>query len=195
MTTRPDRSTAQERTRLDLIRAANNILMRDGYTSLTVTAIAAESGYGRRTFYRYFKNRDALVYHMVVTWITALAEQAITRAQHLPTPQREYAVLQHILSGFYSNRDLFRSLSTFFQSPHGKRVTETMRQHFLSALQAGRLNFNNRVSNEVVSHVHAGGFSHLIRQVIWSSEMVDVDEVVREYFILTFGEEPPEFTD
>jgi AcrR family transcriptional regulator len=44
----------KQRTRQALMQAAYELVMAQGYESLTVSAIADAAGYGRATFYLYF---------------------------------------------------------------------------------------------------------------------------------------------
>lgn len=78
-----------EKTRLQLIAAAQQLFVRKGYESATMSDIAAESGKGRRTLYTYFENKEE-IYQAAVNLefqkiIDALTEIA---AKNIP-PQKK----------------------------------------------------------------------------------------------------------
>ena len=66
-----------EKTRLKLIAAAQQLFVRKGYESTTMSDIAAESGKGRRTLYTYFENK-AEIYQAAVNLEFQIIIDALT---------------------------------------------------------------------------------------------------------------------
>jgi AcrR family transcriptional regulator len=68
---RPGRPRS-ETTRLAILRAANELLERDSYATLTVDAIAARAGASKATIYRWWPTKGAVV-------LDAFLEEAVPR--------------------------------------------------------------------------------------------------------------------
>ena len=58
----PLRETKKDATRRALVRAANLRFHRDGFDATTIDDICADAGVSRRTFFRYFANKEALAF-------------------------------------------------------------------------------------------------------------------------------------
>jgi len=56
------RETKKDATRRALVRAANRRFHRDGFDATTLDDICADVGVSRRTFFRYFPNKEALAF-------------------------------------------------------------------------------------------------------------------------------------
>jgi AcrR family transcriptional regulator len=56
------RETKKDATRRALVRAANRRFHRDGFDATTLDDICADVGVSRRTFFRYFANKEALAF-------------------------------------------------------------------------------------------------------------------------------------
>jgi AcrR family transcriptional regulator len=61
-----------EKTRLAILRAANELLERDSFAALTVDAIAARAGAGKASIYRWWPTKGAVV-------LDAFLEEAVPR--------------------------------------------------------------------------------------------------------------------
>ena len=57
------RERKKARTRADIVRAAYNQFRKNGFDKATIDAIAAEAGVARRTYFRYFESKEAVVFH------------------------------------------------------------------------------------------------------------------------------------
>src|SRR4029077_11957642 len=67
------------RQRAALLRAAEQVLIEDGYENLAFAAVARRAGLARSSVYEYFTSRDdlvaALVADVLPRWLTRLGEQ------------------------------------------------------------------------------------------------------------------------
>jgi AcrR family transcriptional regulator len=71
------------RTRADIVEAALTLFNRDGFDAVTVDQIAAKSGISRRTFFRYFPSKEAVLFSEFT------ARQALTLERLHARPQDE----------------------------------------------------------------------------------------------------------
>ncbi|WP_257388390.1 TetR/AcrR family transcriptional regulator [Tahibacter caeni] len=60
--TRPTRSSKKAAVRQALVAAANRRFHRQGFEQTTIDEICADAGVSRRTFFRYFENKEALAF-------------------------------------------------------------------------------------------------------------------------------------
>lgn len=65
--------------RKQLIRTAKNLFFKYGIKRVTVEEICREANVSKMTFYKYFRNKNALVR----TWITEMTEEAMDRYRSL----------------------------------------------------------------------------------------------------------------
>lgn len=61
-TPRPLREKKKEATRRALLEIGNRLFHRKGFEATTIDEICEEAGISRRTFFRYFPNKEALVF-------------------------------------------------------------------------------------------------------------------------------------
>lgn len=73
-----DRPADREDARARLLEAAARCIQRHGLEKTGISDVAAEAGVTRRTVYRYFESRDALVSAALVREVGAFSERART---------------------------------------------------------------------------------------------------------------------
>ncbi|GGN64180.1 hypothetical protein GCM10011579_033360 [Streptomyces albiflavescens] len=87
-----------------ILDAARDVLSAQGYTALTIEAVATAAGVGKSTIYRWWPSKEALV-------ADALAE--IFRAEEIPDLGDTHAELRHAVDmtiDNYANEDMAASL-------------------------------------------------------------------------------------
>jgi TetR/AcrR family transcriptional regulator, mexJK operon transcriptional repressor len=90
-------STASERKREDIQRAALDLFSRDGYERTSVDAIAAEAGVSKRTVYNHFGDKENLFLSVVLrtfSWMVGLVGEILDRQLG---PVREPAAVEPAL--------------------------------------------------------------------------------------------------
>ena len=102
---------SSERKQTTIIHAALKLFARGGYDATSVDDIARETGLGKGTLYLYFKDKEDLYYHTVLSVFDAY-EQAVRDCIDTGRPPAE--ILRSIAAGmiafFTGNRDTFRLL-------------------------------------------------------------------------------------
>lgn len=84
MSSRSLREKKKRATRDALVAAGLELFTRDGYAATSVEAIAAHAGVSRRTFFRYFADKDELVFADDADLIAVVLSAVDTAPEDLP---------------------------------------------------------------------------------------------------------------
>lgn len=115
-TSTPLRERKKEATRLSLIRAANRRFHASGFESTTIDEICADVGISRRTFFRYFANKEALAFpHR-----TERLDRFVAMLQNAPAHESPFASLRRVAQvlafAYADNRDQLIAQQRLIQS-------------------------------------------------------------------------------
>ncbi|MFE1550076.1 TetR family transcriptional regulator [Streptomyces sp. NPDC058718] len=142
--TRPTREQQKDRTREDIRRAALDLFEVRGFEGTTIDDIAAAASVGRRTFFRYFLCKEAVLFDEVVfPHLTAELDKllasgtppvraiflAMERNPHESEEPDETTIRRRRLRVAFLNEP---SVSDFYRHQIGlmaQRVTEVVRKH------------------------------------------------------------------
>jgi TetR/AcrR family fatty acid metabolism transcriptional regulator len=108
------RASGREEKRQAILQAARQVFARRGYEPATLEAVAREAGLAKGTLYLYFKNKEDLYFHTLLSMLEGL--QACIRAQ---TEQATGAVqkMRAIAAGqfdfFVRHRDTLQLFASF----------------------------------------------------------------------------------
>lgn len=89
---RPLRERKKEATRRALVRAANRRFHQFGFESTTIEDICADAGVSRRTFFRYFANKEALAFPHRAERL----ERFVAMLQNAPRTESPFASLRRV---------------------------------------------------------------------------------------------------
>lgn len=108
---------SNEKTRLQFISAARQVFSRMGYENATMSDIAKESGYGRRTLYMYFESKLE-IYQAVIDVELQRIIDTLTEISDKPTPPPQ-KIIEVIYGHMTTLKELVRRNGTlranFFQ--------------------------------------------------------------------------------
>jgi AcrR family transcriptional regulator len=143
---RPPGRPRSERARLAILRSTLKLLGKNGFSELTIEAVAAHAGVGKATVYRWWSNKAALI-------ADAFASSA-TRKLHFPDTgsvrtdmsqqmrqlikifsSRRGRIVSAILGGGQSDRDLIAAFRERFLWPRRQEAYATLRR----GIQRGEL--------------------------------------------------------
>jgi AcrR family transcriptional regulator len=137
-------SPDNDKIRQELLEAAKEEFVAHGYFDTKIANIAQKSGYNRRTFYHYFKNKDDLLdalfvdildkYHLQVNtqanFIEALDLKSIEDLVHILTEFLQALgdpMARTILQGFFNSPDLmkrYKEIYALYGEPVAKKMSE-----------------------------------------------------------------------
>jgi AcrR family transcriptional regulator len=143
---RPPGRPRSEQARLAILRSTLKLLGKNGFSELTIEAVAAHAGVGKATVYRWWSNKAALI-------ADAFASSA-TRKLHFPDTgsvrtdmsqqmrqlikifsSRRGRIVSAILGGGQSDRDLIAAFRERFLWPRRQEAYATLRR----GIQRGEL--------------------------------------------------------
>ncbi|MCG8348651.1 MAG: TetR/AcrR family transcriptional regulator [Chloroflexales bacterium] len=134
--------------RLNILKAARSVFSREGLIAATMEQIAIEAKVGVATIYRYFGDKESLVYALV----EELSPRTAVRTLALQPSEDVAADLETIVSAvlpfFHENRDMLRLV--FMGSETERRYLDSLRErsdstlahltnYFSAQMVAGRL--------------------------------------------------------
>ncbi|MGC2021799.1 MAG: TetR/AcrR family transcriptional regulator, partial [Candidatus Sulfotelmatobacter sp.] len=144
--TRPPGRPRSEEARLAILRSTLKLLGENGFSELTIEAVAAHAGVGKATVYRWWSNKAALI-------ADAFASSA-TRKLHFPDTgsvrtdmsqqmrqlikifcSRRGRIVSAILGGGQSDRDLIAAFRERFLRPRRQEAYATLQR----GIQRGEL--------------------------------------------------------
>lgn len=144
--TPPPPRTLRERTRRavhsELVDVALELFARDGYDAVTVDQVAAAAGMSRRSLFRYFSSKDALI----LGKFERQGEQLAQALRERPEGEPAWVAL----------RRMFDASVTYVSDPElGRRTAELMRVvNESSTLRAGYLEKMERAQHLVAEALH-----------------------------------------
>ncbi|MGW1882428.1 TetR/AcrR family transcriptional regulator [Streptomyces sp. NPDC001970] len=174
-----------------ILDAARDVLSGQGYTALTIEAVATAAGVGKSTIYRWWPSKEALV-------ADALAE--IFRAEEIPDLGDTHAELRHAVDmtiDNYANEDMATSLPALAAGllPHPElmaRFREAFlhrkRENIAAALHRGiqRGDLPDGLDTDLVQDIWAGTI--LYRRLMTGSPL---DTDLAEHLVQLATNSPP----
>src|SRR5919202_5100227 len=94
------RERHMDRTRAAIVEAALSLFGEKGFTDTTIDEIAARADVGRRTFFRYFPAKEAVLFHHAEAQVDDTLEALRDRLAAEPPYQALLAVLRDNASKF-----------------------------------------------------------------------------------------------
>lgn len=101
----------------DWIRAALNLIAREGVQAVAVEPLAREMGVTKGSFYWHFENRDHLVKEAMKVWCEDQGRDVVARWSGVPDPERRLRVLLFSAFEDQENGLLFAALSASSEDP------------------------------------------------------------------------------
>jgi AcrR family transcriptional regulator len=169
-------SNRQQKTRLIFLNALLRLVIEKGLDRVTVTDIANEAGYGRWTFYQYFKSPEDAAWAAFVHWMTQLDTYLVSAVQHLESPYREYESWRIIFQAFQQQTRFFSRLDSIITSEWHARAKEFLIQQFLQHLRDGHFRLMDGVRPEIAARLYA-----LCGSDYGATGILGTDTGIREY--------------
>jgi AcrR family transcriptional regulator len=94
------RERHMDRTRTAIVEAALSLFGEKGFTDTTIDEIAERADVGRRTFFRYFPAKEAVLFHHTEAQVEATMEALRSRPADEPPYQALLGVLRDVASHF-----------------------------------------------------------------------------------------------
>ena len=100
----PIRDRKREATRARIAETALQLFVSQGYVETTIDEIAAVAGVGRRTVFRYFPTKEAILFDHLVARRELAVQQLLDRPTGEPVLASLYAVLRELAAMGYDRR-------------------------------------------------------------------------------------------
>lgn len=111
-----------------VVDAARTLAREGGYAAVTMQAVAARSGVGRATLYRYFASKDHLLGEVALAWGAELTEALRRRELAVAAPAGRVAeVLLFVLDAARAEPQLTSAVLTAATSPDPEAVRAGLR--------------------------------------------------------------------
>lgn len=121
-------SPEQAQRRSDVVAAARDLALAGGYPAVTMQAVAARSGVGRATLYRYFASKDHLLAEVALGWGAALTAALRERGLSAETTATRVAeVILFVLDAARAEPRLTGAVLSAASSPDPEAVRAGLR--------------------------------------------------------------------
>jgi len=189
--------TRHERRRLQtrnlLIQTALQLILEEGYDTITIQDITDRADLGRGTFYLHFKDKEDLVWTAFRGLFLKLEQEAHQQLDRR-MPQVEYYGLLNIFRHAEKNRDLYRVMFGGQGSAMlTARVQDFMAEEFLfdirNAPESPEMNFN--IPHEVEAQMLAGVISRLIFWWLETSNSYTPEQMAAMTYQMLYRKNPP----
>ncbi len=110
----------KEQTRRKIVDAAVSLIIKKGYSKVTMRSIARKAGIGDATIYKYFPGKEKLLvaYYEICAEDTVLALQEIDAFEEYDLQEKMQVLLDTYLGRMIADREFVReSFTLLFQSP------------------------------------------------------------------------------
>ena len=107
---RPRQPDAERRKKIDtIIRTAHELFLSEGYQAVSMRKIAANSGMGTMTLYKYFPNKNAILHHIWAEFFEELFERIKTDISKKKTAKAKLKqICMTYLDYWVEHQDRFR---------------------------------------------------------------------------------------
>ena len=133
------RERNRRRIRDALVAAGLTLFAERGYAATSVEAIAEAAGVSRRTFFRYFADKDELVFADDEEHVAAVLAAVDAAPPHVPALEVVHLAGQALAELLVARRELATAYGRLVASVPGLRARSLAKQHRWEALIAERL--------------------------------------------------------
>lgn len=116
------RDTKKERTRQTIADAALSLFERQGFDPTTVDQIAENAGVSRRTFFRYFPSKEAVVFPDREQRLRRFEELMAARGRAEPPLQAAWRVFRRLATEYDADRERMLLRHRIAEQSHSVRV-------------------------------------------------------------------------
>ncbi len=127
------RQRKKDRTRTELVEAANRLFAARGFDAVTIDEIADAADVSPRTFYRYFSSKEALVLGEVDESLDAIREALQQRPDDEPVLASMRAIVLAMADEIESERDANRSRIALLDATASLQLRQTEREAVFEA--------------------------------------------------------------
>jgi len=186
------RQQNQSKARIALMNAGAQAIIKRGYKQTSVTDICTIADYSRRTFYKYFANKDDLIPAIIGAWVQINIDSIIQSVQQYQTPTREYQFMRLILRQYQQDIAFFRAIIPYLDRFPLHEIKALEQQHLTHAIKHNKLQFDNNVAPEVMSMIQIATMADILILYALDDTKAQQTNPIDEYFRLVFKQEPPE---
>jgi AcrR family transcriptional regulator len=151
----------------DWIRAALNLIIREGVQAVAVEPLAREIGVTKGSFYWHFENRDHLVKEALKAWAEDQGKAVVARWSGVPDPERRLRVLLFSAFEDQENGLLFAALSASSEDPRVqpflRRVSEERLSLGVESFKALGLADTEAKQKALLAYAAYAGYFQLLR--------------------------------
>lgn len=142
------RARRKSQLRQDILDAAREILVRDGYDALSMRRVAQKIDYSATTIYLHFRDRDELVFHVCEQFLAGLMRELQAVVDRAPNP---VVALRNTLRRYvaFGLANPQQYLATFV-IPHAHSPEVDARYQDESTMSAQSIVFLERLVSEVI---------------------------------------------
>lgn len=181
----------QQETRQAFIFATLQLIMEKGYDNVTVADIVRVADYGRSTFYLHFKDKEDVVWAMLLHHMTLLDEQIRDNVAHLPSPLREWRAWYMIFADIERQRPFFLQADGKFARQLRQMQKDQLITTFTQQLRDGEYSILQDVPPEIGARFVVGALLELLDYWLIHPEAGDPRTMANYMFQLIFREPPP----
>jgi AcrR family transcriptional regulator len=185
------RDKHQHEIRMAFLQAALHLMLEHGYDNVTVADITRLADYGRSTFYLYFKDKEDLVWEMLLHHMQVMDEQIIDAVSHLPSPLREWRAWLMIFQDVEVQRPVFLKLNGEMSRRLRQMQKDYLNEVFERQLRNGDYSLLTDVPPEITARFIVGGELEILEYWINHPEMGDAETMARYFYRLVFRQDPP----
>jgi AcrR family transcriptional regulator len=189
-----NRSERRKQRTIELLRqAAIELLQEEGYHKLTVKAITDRADLGYGTFYLYFKEKDDIVWDIMLENAQVTAQIVDARLAKIPFPRREYLAYVAI----FETTQLYRPLFTQIFGAHGSTTLLHRYKDYLVQLHERNLQ-DNRYTPQLdlpmnyLAQFLAGALLHLMIWCVTTPNNYTAAEMAAMFYHSIYRQAPPD---
>ncbi|MDW3229753.1 MAG: TetR/AcrR family transcriptional regulator [Acidobacteriota bacterium] len=150
-----------------IFRAAERVLIRKGYTAMTMDDIAQESQFSKATIYQYFKGKGELIYEVVASYLEDLNQQIIkikSRDTNASTKLKEvircvsrfHKEKENIARVFMMDKSVIERMRIFLKR---QRPSSNLDKKFLQMVKTGSGLISSHVADILAEGINSGEFN------------------------------------
>lgn len=122
-------------TKKKIVESAKKLLIKNGFHNMNVSDISHQAGFGKGTFYTYFKSKNELIGYFANSILDEMIVELKELSSTIDQSQTLYQIIEIIFENNKNNREIIKALFHSYMGADNLNEWEDMYKEFYNSLE------------------------------------------------------------